>query len=180
MEDLIDSILRNWSGLELAWSIMAVLGVVLSSRALARVTVLTMSALEDGMEWPTRRRLIKRVRDAAGAYFRHIGFLVIGIVAMAVPAPPPNPDIDTTPGLSVAVVLIGVIVWDIISLQWDERDWVGIVRALLRDPKLWQRVIQDEERVQAKIAAQMGEKLPHQEHASEGRTCLHGKDQGCA
>lgn len=157
MMNLIDQMQRNWSGLELAWTLAAVIGVFLSSRALARATVLLRAAAEDGMEWPTRRRLYKRVRDSGGAYLRHIGFLLIGIAAMAAPAPPRNPDVDVTPGLVAAAVFITVIVMDVVFMKLDEDDWLRIVRALMRDPSLWDRLVRDEERVNRKLLEQMHE-----------------------
>jgi hypothetical protein len=152
--NLIETMAKNWSALELAWTVAALIGIVLSSRALSRATTLALAARQDKMEWPTRRRLIKRIRDALGAYLRHIGFVLIGINAMAAPAPQPNPDIDVVPGLVAAAVLITVILMDIVSLRWDERDWLDIVRALREDERLWERLIADERKLTRKVEEQ--------------------------
>lgn len=159
-ERLLAAISENWTALEVIWTAMATVGILYSSRALSRVTSLTISSVRDGMEWPTRRRLVKRIRDAAGAYFRHIGFLLIGIASLATPQPPYDPDSPVIPGLTAAIVLCTVVLVDIISLQWDEWDWVAIVRALIRDPELWDRLVEDEQRLQQKTAEQIGETLP--------------------
>jgi hypothetical protein len=172
--DLIEAMERNWSGLELFWTLMACLGLVLSSRSLSRVTVLVVSLMEEGMEWPTRRRLIKRMRDAVGAYLRHIGFLIVGIVAMASPPAPVNPDLDVIPGLAATLVFVAIIVQDIISLRWDEADWIAIVKALAENDDLWERLVADEERLQTKTAEQMGISLKTTEAKKE---CIrHDKD----
>jgi hypothetical protein len=163
----MESMQRNWSSLEIFWTLMACLGVVLSSRSLSRVTVLTLSLMDEGMEWPTRRRLIKRIRDAAGAYLRHIGFVIVGIVALASPPTPQDPNIDVAPGLALALVFVLVIIQDILSLRWDEADWLAIVQALAKDDQLWERLVEDEQRLQSKTAEQMGVPLKTSEERRE-------------
>lgn len=144
---MFDAVLDLWrqnaSWLEIAWTCSTFfVGVMFASRALCRAVRLNLYMRRAKVKsWEMRRRGAKRLRDSFGAYYRHVGFTILGLIAMARPAPlPADTDFQVAAQFS-AILFISWAVYDVVCLIFDDRDWTTIVSAFRSDPTRFMRIM---------------------------------------
>lgn len=154
-------LLRNASGWEILWTVVAVVGIVLSARASSRAYSLWIATKHDEHPEPILiRRAFKRVRDALGAFCRCTGYATIGIISMQLPSAEPMPG-DVAPGLVVAIIFVGFEVYDVAMLWLDQRDWDRTATDVRRDPTVLLRLVEGEAGQRLVEATRTGRDMGH-------------------
>jgi hypothetical protein len=122
---------ESFAPLELLYSTLAVLGLYLARRATKRANV-TISRLKRRKVVGPLLNLAERARrKCLGINGRMGGFLVIGLIALSLPPrQPAYGSLDLPVQVVSGFIFVGMEVWDVIDMIWDEVEWRSMLKTL--------------------------------------------------